>query len=174
MFRWLIVGVLLSFMAGPVFAQVFTCRDATGRLYAGDNLQALPESCRAQVKQLPEGPAGNLNYVPGGADRAGSSRDFDRTVMQATQELAQRQQREQALLKRTREVVAQYREAETQKWTARKDMTTRSKGVYEEAQQKQLTLLKEKEDILAELNRGRYSADCREQVVRELEALSCK
>ena len=174
MTKWLLVAILLNLFVGPSLAQVFTCRDADGRLYAGDNLQALPESCRAKVKKLPEQAGGNLNYVPAADSSPGASHDFKREVTRAQQDIAQREKREQDLLRRARTVAAQYQQAERDKWTARKDLTTRSRGAYDEALKKQQELLKEKADILNEINKERISAASREQIMSDLEGLENK
>ncbi len=171
MFRYFICVVVSLFFATSAYAQVFTCRDADGKFYAGDNLQALPESCRAQVKKLPDEPSGNLNYVPEANAGSPNGQDFNRQVRQATQEISVRKNKEQDLVDRARSVAAQYRDAEKQKWAARKDLTSRSRGTYEEAQKKQQALLKEKDHILNEVGRGRYSSSSREIIEKELKSI---
>ncbi len=165
---------LFCLVHGPVSAQVYTCRDSDGRLYAGDNLQALPESCRAKVQKLLETSADNLNYVPVTGSSQQQSHAFKQEVMRATREIEVRERKEQELLTQAQSVAQQYQQAEKDKWAARKDLTSRSRKIYDEAVEKQQDLLNQKNHILAEVKRGRYSTESRKTIIEILTGIGTK
>lgn len=168
--RLIVVLLLLGIV--PVFsaaAETYTCRDEQGRLYVGDNLQALPEACRAKVRKLSEQDTGNLNFVPEAAGSAKPNKDFSRAVSEEQDRLTQRQSREGELKKRSQAMAAEYQQAEKQKWAARRDLTSRSNALYDKAVQKQDQLRSEKKTILKELGQERLSTDVENEIRKNLE-----
>jgi len=172
--NWLIVVLLLLGILPPfsVAAETYTCRDEQGRLYVSDNLQALPESCRAKVRKLSEQETGNLNFVPESPGVAKPDRDFSRAVSAERKRLTQRQSREDELKKRSQAIAAEYQQAEKQKWTARRDLTSRSNALYGKAVQIQEQLRSEKKTILKELDQERLSTDMENEIRKNLEQVA--
>ncbi len=169
-----LIGVLVFLgivAAGSAPAATYTCRDEQGRLYVGDNLQALPEACRARVRTLPEQDPANLNFVPDTSRPAGPSHEFNRAVAREQEAFARKRSREQALQARSQRMTVEYRQAEEQKWAARRDLTTRSRELYDQAVRKQEQLRSEKKTILEQLSREKVSTDIESEVRNNLEQI---
>lgn len=153
MYRMLSLLLCLSLMAVTAYGATYTCRDKDGKLYMSDNLQALPEECRAGAKAMEPDTPDNLNFVPSQDVPQGSGREFQQEVRDAEQQREQRRKLIDSYTARAASLVEQYRQAVQEKRQAKRSWSYSSRDIISNADQKIEDARVGKRNLLSEMER---------------------
>ena len=153
MYRMFSLLLFLSLMAVTAYGATYTCRDKDGKLYMSDNLQALPEECRAGAKAMEPDTPDNLNFVPSQDVPQGSGREFQQDVRDAEQQREQRRKLIDSYTARAASLVEQYRQAVQEKRQAKRSWSYSSRDIISNADQKIEDARVGKSNLLSEMER---------------------
>lgn len=172
--RILILMVAFATLSLPAAAELYTCRDSEGRLHVTDNLQALPDECRADVREVGADDPDNLHFVPEPttAPPVDHRSEFQRQLLDQQRQQQEQRQREEQLIREARGLADQFEQAQQDRRNAISRWSPDSRRTIERAVDEMASARSGKERMLTDLERQRVSIRTSEQVRVILEQIS--
>lgn len=165
------VNLLVLLMIGSAAAEIYSCRDADGRLHVSDNLQALPDDCRPEAKKLSDTGTDTLNVVPYDAGSSSPDFRFEQLLREQHQLQQERQDAAERLTRKAEELLTSYKQARQDRRTALRRWSYDSRQIIQEADEQIATVRTEKQQLLAELDEWRLSAETENLIRRTLDEI---
>lgn len=167
----LVVCFLLAFMmmAMAVGAATYSCRDRDGRLYMTDNLQSLPEECRAAAEKMQSEDPDNLNYVPQQDLDSKVSQKFEQQVREEELRIEQEKRQAENFMRRAEQSAALYQQAVVEKRQAFRRWTYQSRELIGRFDQQIEKARADKRQLLDEISDQRLDSERMRQILLELE-----
>jgi outer membrane murein-binding lipoprotein Lpp len=163
---------VLSLFALSAFAASYSCRDSRGRLHITDNLQSLPEDCRASATEAPQEDPDNLHYVPSRRPSPEvSDREFKKQVREVEQELRKKRLKTDELAVRARELAADYQRTVSEKRQALRRWSYQSRDKIRDADERIDRIREEKKQLLTEMETVRMDRDEARQIRADLDTI---
>jgi hypothetical protein len=157
--------LLTQIVTMAAFAANYSCRDSQGRLYLTDNLQALPDECRAAVEKMkPEDPD-NLNFVPQKKIPKSTSREFQQQINEVDEKRNQKELVAKDYLRRAERSAVQYQQAVVEKRQALRRWNYKSRDTIRSADKKIEEARAVKNQLLEEMRDQRLKKD-QERLIR--------
>lgn len=166
--RVLLGVILLLVAASCAFAASYSCRDSQGRLYLSDNLQALPEECRAAAVEAAKENPDNLHFVPEQKSDVSGREKFERQVREVEQELQRKKEIGERLLVRARELAQEYQDSIKEKNRVRRRWVADSKTIIRKLNERIDQIRTAGKRVLAEVEQERIDRDTKRQIINEL------
>lgn len=172
--RILILMVIFVTLPLVATATLYTCRDSDGRLHVTDNLQSLPDECRADVREVEATDPDNLHFVPETtpAPAVDSRSEFQRQLREQERQQQEQQQREEQMIKEARGLADRFEQAQQARRNAIRRWSSNSRSTIERAADEMNAARSGKQRMLAELERQRLSIRTSEQVRALLEQIT--
>ncbi len=170
----LILMVIFCLSPMVVEATLYSCRDSEGRLHVTDNLQALPEECRTEVREIEAGDPDNLNFVPETTPPPveDTRSRFEQQVLEQQRRQQEQEQREEQLISQARDLVARFEQAQQDRRNAIRSWSYDSRETIERAVDDMAAARNGKQQLLTNLEQQRVSIRTSEQVRAILEQIS--
>lgn len=163
--------LLVSIVTMPAFAANYSCRDSQGRLYITDNLQALPDECRAAAERMKADDPDNLNFVPQKKLPKSTNREFEQQVREVEETNRQKKVVAQDYLRRAELFATQYQQAVVEKRQALRRWNYESRDTIRRADSKIEEARVGKRQILDELHEQRLKKDQEGLIRAELDKI---
>jgi len=164
--------LLVPIMTMTAFAANYSCRDSQGRLYITDNLQALPDECRAAAEKMRADDPDNLNFVPQKNLPESTNREFEQQVREVEEKNRQKEILVQDYLRRAELFSAQYQQAVVEKRQALRRWNYESRDTIRLADSKIEEARAGKRQILGELREQRLKKDQERLIYAELDKIA--
>jgi hypothetical protein len=172
--RRLVLMVIFCLAPMLVEATLYSCRDSEGRLHVTDNLQSLPDECRADVREVEVGDPDNLHFVPEATlpPVEDTRSRFELEVLEQERRQREQQQREEQLISQARGLVDQFEQAQQDRRNAIRSWTYDSRATIERAADDMTAARNGKQRMLTNLEQQRVSVRTSEQVRAILEQIT--
>ncbi len=172
--RILILMVVFATLPLMATAELYTCRDSEGRLHVTDNLQALPDECRADAREVEASDPDNLHFVPERTPAPAVDRrsEFERQLLEQQQQQQEQQQREEQLIREARSLAAKFEQAQLDRRNAIRRWSADSRRIIEQAANDMAAARSGKQRMLTNLEQQRVPIRTSEQVRAILEQIS--
>lgn len=171
-----ILMLMVVFVSLPLVAAatLYTCRDSEGRLHVTDNLQALPDECRADVREVEARDPDNLHFVPERtpAPAVDHHSEFQRQLLEQQRQQQEQQQRDEQLIKEAQGLADRFEQAQQDRRNAIRRWSAESRRTIEFAADEMAVARSGKQRMLADLERQRVSIRTSEQVRAILEKIT--
>lgn len=165
----ILLGMIILFAAAPsVFSASYSCRDSQGRLFLSDNLQALPEECRAAAIESAKENPDNLHFVPEQKSDVRGREKFERQVREVEQELQRKKEIGERLLGRARELSREYQDSINEKIRVRRRWVANSKATIRKMNERIEQIRAAGKQVLTEVENERIDRDTKRQIINEL------
>lgn len=164
--------LLAQIVTVTAFAASYSCRDSEGRLYITDNLQALPEECRAAVKEVPPDDPDNLNFVPQQTVPKDVKSKFQQQVRETEEGIKLKKIQADDYIRRAKQAAEQYQQAIAEKRKARNRWSYKSRGIIRNANKRIDEARATKKQLLDEIGDQRLRREQERQILAELEKIS--
>ena len=155
-------------------AETYSCRDSAGQLHFADKPERLPQDCRGNAKIIHPEKLENINIVPSPKGSKKSNTEFEQMVRKQEKEEQQRLLRIGQVRQRTDELALEYETARKQKRQALRRWTYSSREEIQENDQKMVQILKEKDQLLSELEMLRMFPDEKEKLRGSLQSIGAE
>lgn len=163
--------LLTQIMTMTAFAANYSCRDSQGRLYMTDNLQALPDECRAAAEKMKTDDPDNLNFVPQKKIPKSTNREFQQQVREAEEKSSQKKKVAQDYLRRAEQSAVQYQQAVVEKRQALRRWDYKSREIIRSADKKIEEARAAKQQLLDEMREQRLKRDQERLIHVELDKI---
>jgi hypothetical protein len=172
--RRLILMVIFCLSPMVVEATLYSCRDSEGRLHVTDNLQSLPDECRADVREIEPTDPDNLHFVPETTPppAADTRSRFEMEVLEQQRRQQEQEQREEQLISQARSLAAQFEQAQQDRRNAIRRWSYDSRATIERAADDMAAARDGKQQLLTNLEQQRVSIKTSEQVRAILEQIT--
>ncbi len=164
--------LVLQFCGVAALAATYSCRDNEGRLYITDNLQALPEECRAKAEAMSKDDPDNLNYVPVQETPAGVGAEAQRQIEEVEQRIKQKRVLVDSYLSRSEVLAGQYEQAVKDIRKARRNWSYQSRDKIRAAEEKIEQVRIGKKKLLGEMGSQRLDPDKERQIMTTLDRIA--
>ncbi len=171
--RRLILLVIFCLSPMVVEATLYSCRDSEGRLHVSDNLQSLPDECRADVREVEASDPDNLHFVPETSPPPveDTRSRFELEVLEQQRRQQEQEQREEQLIREARSLAAQFEQAQLDRRDAIRRWSADSRRIIEQAANGMAAARSGKQRMLTNLEQQRVSIRTSEQVRAILEQI---
>ncbi|MBD1400527.1 DUF4124 domain-containing protein [Pelovirga terrestris] len=171
--RRLILIVIFCLSPMMVEATLYSCRDSEGRLHVTDNLQSLPDECRADVREVEAGDPDNLHFVPETSPPPveDTRSRFELEVLEQQRRQQEQEQREEQLIRQARSLVSRFEQAQQDRRNAIRRWSADSRRTIEQAATDMAAARNGKQQLLTTLGQQRVSIRTSEQVRALLEQI---
>ncbi|MBW6508558.1 MAG: DUF4124 domain-containing protein [Desulfuromonadales bacterium] len=170
-----ILILMIVFVSLPLVAAatLYSCRDSEGRLHVTDNLQALPDECRADVHEVEASDPDNLHFVPERtpAPAVDHRSEYQRQLLEQQRQQQEQQQREEQLIREAQGLADRFDRAQQERRNAIRRWSAESRRTIEFAVDEMAAARSGKQRMLADLERQRVSIRTSEQVRTILEQI---
>ncbi|MFO7767237.1 MAG: DUF4124 domain-containing protein [Pelovirga sp.] len=164
---------LIVFCSLPVMAMatLYTCRDSEGRLHVTDNLQALPDECRVDAREVDDTDPVNLHFVPEPTSPpvVDTRSRFEQQLREQQRRQQEREDLEEQLIREARELADTFVQAQQDRRSAISSWSADSRATIQQAAKDMAAAREGKQRLLADLERQRVSINVSEQVRTILE-----
>ena len=170
----LILMVIFCLSPMVVEATLYSCRDSEGRLHVSDNLQSLPDECRADVSEIEARDPDNLNFVPETTPPPveDTRSRFQVEVLEQQRRQQEQEQREEQLISQARSLVARFEQAQQDRRSAIRSWSYDSRATIEQAADDMAAARSGKQRMLINLEQQRVSTGTVKQVRAILEQIT--
>lgn len=170
----LFLVVIFCLLPMMVEATLYSCRDREGRLHVTDNLQSLPEECRAEVREVETSDPDNLHFVPETTPPPpdDTRSRFEMEVLEQQRRQQQQEQREEQLISQARSLLGRFEQAQEDRRNAIRSWSYGSRATIERAADDMAAARKGKQQLLTTLGQQRVSIKTSEQVRAILEQIT--
>lgn len=167
--------LMIIFCALPLVAaaELYSCRDSEGRLHVTDNLLALPDECRADVREEETSDPDNLPVVPEPAASpvVDSRSRVELEMLEQERRRQEQQQREDQLIREARGLADTYVQAQQDRRNAIRSWSPDSRRTIARAADEMAAARSGKQRMLADLERQRLPIRTSEQIRAILETI---
>ena len=158
-------------MAMSVGAATYSCRDSEGRLYITDNLQALPEDCRAVADKMDFDDPDKLNYVPQQDLDSKVKKKFEQQVRDEEVRLDQERKQAVNFMRQAEQAAALYQQAVVEKRQALRRWSYQSRELISRADQQIEKTRADKRQLLDDMGDQRLDREQARRILFELEKI---
>ncbi len=171
--RRLILMVIFCLSPMVVEATLYSCRDSEGRLHVTDNLQSLPDECRADVREIEAENPDNLHFVPETTPPpvVDTRSRFEMELLEQQRRQQEQEQREELLISEARSLVKRFEQAQQDRRNAIRSWSYDSRATIERAVEDMAAARDGKQQLLTTLGQQRVSIRTSEQVRAILEQI---
>ncbi len=168
----ILCSIFSLLLSSSVCAEIYSCRDKQGRIHVSDNLQTLPDECRAEARQLQATDPDNLHYVPDAGSVTTSDPRVEGFVREQQHRRQEREEAAERLLQKADELLSVYQQAQKDRRNAVRSWSYASRQNIQKAQQQIANVRMEKQQVLEELEQWRFSAETKDRIRRTLDGIS--
>ncbi|HMB17190.1 MAG TPA: DUF4124 domain-containing protein [Pelovirga sp.] len=167
--------LMVVFCLSPMMveATLYSCRDREGRLHVTDNLQSLPDECRADDREVEAREPDPQDVVPEAPPPLVDTRSrFELQLLEQQRRQQEQEQREEQLIREARGLAAQFEQAQQDRRNAITRWSADSRRIIEQAGEEVTAVRNGKQRMLINLEQQRLSIRASEQVRAILETIN--